>query len=313
MESIIEKMPPALASEEVAIVEPERLNDKRYINKYLESVNKQLQAGERLAGCVETAAERKARILERYPSPFNKLIYAADYLVRRVWPKLPGLRKIYFALTKGKNRVISEMETYGRLYACGFKLVDSAETGGLLYFVAEKTGEPAYNMEATYGPLIKLKRVGKNGKMFKVYKFRTMSPYSEYIQQFIYERNGYDGGDNFANDTRITTVGKFMRKYWIDELPMLWNLLNGDLKLFGVRPVSAHYLSLFPKEFQEYRKRFKPGLIPPVYVEVPTTFDEIWQIEQRYLEAYDKAPLRTDISYLFRGIYSILFKRVRSS
>jgi lipopolysaccharide/colanic/teichoic acid biosynthesis glycosyltransferase len=304
MESIIEK---------VAIADKERLNDKRYLNKYLEEVNSCLQIGERLAGCVETAAARKARILDRYPYPFNKLIYAADYLIRRVWPKLPGLRKAYFALTKGKNRVISEMETYGRLYACGFKLVDSAETAGLLYFVAEKTGEPAYNMEATYGPLIKLKRVGKNGQLFKVYKFRTMSPYSEYIQQFIYERNGYDGGDNFANDTRITTVGKFMRKYWIDELPMLWNLLNGDLKLFGVRPVSAHYLSLFPKEFQEYRKKFKPGLIPPVYVEVPTTFDEIWQIEQRYLEAYEKAPLRTDISYLFRGIYSILFKRVRSS
>jgi lipopolysaccharide/colanic/teichoic acid biosynthesis glycosyltransferase len=140
-----------------------------------------------------------------------------------------------------------------------------------------------------------------------------MSPYSEYIQQFIYERNGYDGGDNFRDDTRITTLGQFMRKYWLDELPMLWNWLRGDLKLFGVRPVSAHYLSLFPEDFQAYRKKFKPGLIPPVYVEVPKTFDEIWQIERRYLEEYEKAPLRTDWSYLRRAFYNIVIKRVRSS
>lgn len=291
------------------IIDTEKLNDKRYINKYLESVNQQLQVGERLAGRVETAAHRKERLTSRYP----KAVYAADYLLHRVCPKMPVLRKGYFALTGGKGRVLSEMETYGRLYSCGFKLVDSIDMNGILHFVAEKTGEPAFNMEATYGPLIKLRRVGKGGKMFKVYKFRTMSPYSEYIQQFIYERNGYDGGDNFRNDTRITTVGKFMRKYWLDELPMIWNLLNGDLKIFGVRPVSAHYLSLFPEEFQEYRKKFKPGLIPPVYVEVPTTFDEIWQIEKRYLEAYEKGGLRTDMQYLFRAFYNIFIKRVRSS
>ena len=295
------------------IINLRRLNDIRYINKFLESVNRNLRPGGYFAGCVETALSRKERLMARYPRPLNKVIYAFDYLIKRVWPKLPWLRTAYFALTKGRNRVISEMESYGRLYSCGFRLTDSTESGGMLYFLAEKTGDPVYNMEATYGPIIKLRRVGKNGKMFKVFKFRTMSPYSEYIQQFIYERNGYDGGDNFRDDTRITTLGKFMRKSWLDELPMLWNLLRGDLKLFGVRPVSAHYLSLFPEVFQEYRKKFKPGLIPPVYVEIPQTFDEIWQIEQRYLEAYEKEPLRTDLRYMGRAFYNIFIKRVRSS
>lgn len=304
---------PAGSEALAGIVNLQRLNDIRYINKFLESVNRNLRPGGYFAGCSETALRRKERFLAQYPRPLNKLLYAFDFLLVRVWPKLPYLRGSYFALTQGQNRVISEMETYGRLYSCGFKLIDSAELGGKLYFLAEKTGEPAYNMEATYGPLIKLRRVGKNGKMMKVLKFRTMSPYSEYIQQFIYERNGYDGGDNFRDDTRITTLGKFMRKYWIDELPMLWNLLRGDLKLFGVRPVSAHYLSLFPEEFQEYRKKFKPGLIPPVYVEIPKTFDEIHEVERRYLEAYEKAPLTTDIRYFARAFYNIFIKRIRSS
>ncbi|MBK8489365.1 MAG: sugar transferase [Saprospirales bacterium] len=326
MESVINKPIPDTAPPEVArflnknlegahnyLVNLTRLNDIRYINKFLESANQQLPLEGRFAGCVEVSQRRKERILKKYPKPFNKLYYGADFLVKRVWPKLPYLRGSYFALTQGRNRVVSEMETYGRLYSCGFRLVDTIEHEEKLYFIAEKTGEPAYNTEATYGPLINLRRVGQHGKLFKVYKMRTMSPYSEYIQQFIYERNGYDGGDNFKDDTRITTLGQFMRKYWIDELPMIWNLVRGDLKIFGVRPVSAHYLSLFPEEFQEYRKKFKPGLIPPVYVEVPNTFDEIWQIEQRYLEAYEQAPLKTDLHYLGKAFYNIFIKRVRSS
>lgn len=295
------------------IINLRRLNDIRRINKFLESANRGLRQGGYLAGCAETSERRKERLMAKYPKPLNTLFYAVDFLFRRVWPKLPYVRGAYFALTQGRNRVISEMEIYGRLYACGFKLLDSSESGDMLYFLAEKTGEPAYNTEATYGPIIKLRRVGKDGKMFKVFKFRTMSPYSEYIQQFIYERNGYDGGDNFRNDTRITTLGKFMRKYWIDELPMLWNLLRGDLKFFGVRPVSAHYLSLFPEEFQEYRKKFKPGLIPPVYVEIPQTFEDIYEIERRYLQAYEKEPLRTDLRYLGKAFHNIVIKRVRSS
>lgn len=295
------------------IINLRRINDIRRINKFLESANRSLREGGYIAGCVETSQRRKERILSRYPKPVNQVFYAFDYLVKRVWPKLPYLRSVYFFLTGGRNRVISEMETYGRLYSCGFKLLDSMESEDKLFFLAVKTGDPAYNTEATYGPVIKLRRVGKNGKVFKVYKFRTMSPYSEYIQQFIYERHGYEGAENFRNDTRVTTLGKFMRKYWLDELPMIWNLARGDLKLFGVRPVSAHYLSLFPEPFQEYRKKFKPGLIPPVYVEVPKTFEEIYQIEQRYLEAYEKEPWRTDLRYFGKALHNIFFRKVRSS
>jgi lipopolysaccharide/colanic/teichoic acid biosynthesis glycosyltransferase len=297
----------------VDVAEQERLNDKRRVNKYLESVNERLPIGGTFEARVESARARKRAMLDRYPRPFNKMIYGVDYLLHRVWPKLPYARALYFALTKGRGRVMSEMEVIGRLYACGFRMMRTSAEGNEIRFLVEKVGEPAYDMEATYGPLIRLRRVGRNGSIIKVYKFRTMSPYSEYIQAYIFERNGYDGGTGFRDDTRITTVGAFMRKYWLDELPMLWNLLNGGLKLFGVRPVSRQYLSMFPEDFQAYRKRFKPGLIPPIVVNPPKTFDEIWMCEKTYLEEYERRPYTTDLRYFFKAVYNIVIKRVRSA
>lgn len=294
------------------IINLHRLNDIRYVNKFLESANRKLQMGGYLLGCVEPSELRKARLMERFPRPFNKIFYSFDYLVKRVWPKLPVLRRPYFFLTQGRNRVISEMETYGRLYSCGFRLADSVEANGKLYFLAEKTGEPDYNTEATYGPFIKLRRVGKNGKIVKVYKLRTMAPYSEYVQQLIYERNGLGTGAKFKDDPRITTVGYYLRKYWLDELPMLYNFIKGDVKFFGVRPISKHYFSLYPEEFQNFRKKFKPGLIPPVYVEIPKCIEDTIDIERRYLQAYEKQPLLTDLRYTCKAFYNIFIKMVRS-
>lgn len=289
-----------------------RLNDIRYINKFLEAVNESLPVGGILVGNVETSQQRQQRLKSRIPGPFKKIFLFFDYMLVRVWPKLPYLKKLYFGLTKGRNRVISEMETYGRLYSCGFTLAKSEEIGGKLHFIAEKAKEPDYNTEATYGPIIKLRRVGKGGKLLKVYKFRTMSPYSEYVQGLIYEWNGLGSGAKFKDDPRITPLGKFMRKYWIDELPMLWNLVRGDLKIFGVRPISPHYFGLYPPEFQEYRRKFKPGLIPPVYVEIPNSVEDTVDIERRYLQAYERNPLKTDISYTYRAIYNILIRKTRS-
>ncbi len=302
--------PPVLSG---LMVGTEKLNHVRFINKYLESINDLLVAGGYFVGCVETAEERKNRILEKYPKPISKSYYVLDYGVKRVLPKVPHARKVYFGITKGRNRVISEMETYGRLFSCGYRLVDSIKCDGLLYFIAQKVDTPDFNMEATYGPLIKLKRIGKGGKLIKVYKFRTMYPYSEYLQAFVYDRYGLQDGGKLNNDPRINTVGRLMRRYWLDELPMLINLLRGDLKIVGVRPISRHYMSLYPEAFQEYRKKFKPGLIPPFYADLPTTLEEIVASEERYLRAYEKSPLATDLRYLYRSFVNIFFKKARSN
>ena len=295
------------------IVNLKRINDIRFINKFFESVNRKLIDGGFFIGCVETKEQRKTRLLKKYPPILNRIYYFFDYIVKRVFPKFKLTKRIYFFLTRGENRVVSKAETFGRLYSCGFKIVNEREIHGWLYYIARKTREPFYDMEPTYGPFVKLHRVGKNGKIINVYKLRTMHPYAEYLQEYIYDKSKLREGGKFKDDFRITTAGKIFRKFWIDELPMLINLLRGDLKIVGVRPLSKHYFSLYSKELQEKRTKTKPGLIPPFYVDLPKTLDEIQASEMKYLDSYLKRPFLTDLRYFWKAIWNIIFKKARSS
>jgi lipopolysaccharide/colanic/teichoic acid biosynthesis glycosyltransferase len=221
-------------------------------------------------------------------------------------------KKIYFALTNGRNMVLSRAEMLGRLYSCGFSIVAESFIKPYSYFVVKKIKKPAFDTNASYGPIYRMKRIGKNGKIIKVYKFRTMHPYSEYLQEYVYETNKLDEGGKFKNDFRITEMGRFFRKFWLDELPMFYNLIKGDLKLFGVRPLSEHYLSLYTEGLIQRRRKYKPGLVPPYYVDMPKTIEEIMASEEKYMDAYDKTPFTTDFKYFFKAMGNILFKKARS-
>lgn len=290
-----------------------RINDIKRINKYFEAVNSKLPIDGLFIGCVETKGDRKERILKKYPPVLAHIYYTFDFIFKRIFPKLPITKKIYFKITGGRNRVLSKTETLGRLYSCGFSILDESKVNGKLYFVARKIDEPAFDDEPSYGPICKMRRFGKDGKTINVYKFRTMHPYSEYLQQYVYEKNKLQEGGKFKNDFRISTLGKFMRKYWLDELPMIINLFKGDLKIVGVRPLSKQYLSLYSEELKQKRLQFKPGLIPPFYADLPKTLDEIMESETRYLNQYSKHPIRTDIKYFFASLKQILFKKARSN
>ena len=164
-----------------------------------------------------------------------------------------------------------------------------------------------------YGPLIKLRRVGKDGRWFNVYKLRTMHPYSEYLQQYMLDNYGLQEGGKFANDVRVTTLGAFARKYWLDELPMFINFFKGDMKFVGVRPLSRQYFSLYTPDLQEKRTKFKPGLFPPFYADMPKTLDDIQDSEMRYLTmCEEKGCFYTDIYYMWRIFVNIVFKKARS-
>jgi lipopolysaccharide/colanic/teichoic acid biosynthesis glycosyltransferase len=139
-----------------------------------------------------------------------------------------------------------------------------------------------------------------------------MHPFAEFVQAYLHEKNGLAACGKFKNDFRVSTGGRLIRKYWIDELPMLYNLLKGDIKLVGVRPISEQYLSLYPETLRTYRSGFKPGLLPPFYSDLPKSFDEILKSELTYLKAYEKAPLRTDISYFIRILKNIFIHQARS-
>jgi lipopolysaccharide/colanic/teichoic acid biosynthesis glycosyltransferase len=296
-----------------SIVNLRMVNGIQRINKFFESVNAKLPYGGIYINSAETYPLRKKRILKKFPPVINYIYYFFDYIFTRVFPKLPVTKKIYFYITLGRNRVISRAETLGRLYSCGFECIEEKFIDGYLYFIVRKIKEPAYDDNPTYGLFVRMQRYGKNGKLIGVYKMRTMHAYSEYLQEYIYKKNKLQDGGKFKDDFRVTGAGRFMRRFWLDELPMIFNLLKGDMKLVGVRPLSKQYFNLYTEELKEKRLRFKPGLIPPFYADMPNTFDEIMDSEDRYLNAYAQNPLWTDIKYFFQALYNIVFKRARSN
>jgi lipopolysaccharide/colanic/teichoic acid biosynthesis glycosyltransferase len=295
-----------------SIVNLKRINDIRFVNKFQEAVNEKLPIGGIYIGLVETMEQRTDRLMNKYLPGISHVYTFLDFQFKRVLPKIPFFKKLYFFVTNGRNRVISKAESLGRLVCCGFKIIEIRNIGNQMYFVGKKVQEPHYDLNPSYGPLFAMNRVGKDGKIFKVYKFRTMYPYAEYLQEYIYEQNKLDQGGKFANDFRVTKWGAFMRKCWIDELPMLINLFRGELKLVGVRPISRHYFSLYTKELQEKRINAKPGLLPPFYSDMPKTLEEIVDSELKYLHSYKKNPFSTDFRYFVSILNNIVFRKSRS-
>lgn len=288
------------------------LNDIKKINKYLQAMSIKIENNGLLICYAYTNQTRKEKFMNRFPIGVNQFLYFFYFLYKRVWPKLPYFKRIYFYFTQGKDRAISHAEVLGRLYSCGFELVDYKQIDYKTWYVMKKTSSPIFDFKPTYGPLIKLSRIGKNGEKINVYKLRTMHPYSEFIQDFIYQKNDLAKGGKFNDDFRISSAGKIFRKFWVDELPMIINIFRGDIKLVGVRPLSEQYFNLYPEEFRKYRVNFKPGLLPPYYLDLPKNIDEIVASEKKYLEHYEKKPFKTDVKYFFLILKNILFKRVRS-
>ncbi len=290
------------------------LNQIRGINKMFGTVNDHLPDDGLFVVNFKANKYVKKEFLEKYPPVINWMFYIAYFFYKRVVPKMFMTSRFYYDITEGKNRLLSTTEVLGRLCYCGFEIVDEEVIGDQTYIIARRSFRPQTVERRMYGIFVRLNRVGKNGKIFKVYKFRTMHPYSEYLQSYIHERYGLQDGGKFAHDRRVTTLGHFMRKYWIDELPMLLNLIKGDMKVVGVRPISQHYFSLYNKELQEKRTHHKPGLLPPFYADMPKTLDEIQESEMRYLNRCEqKGTFATDFLYFWKIVYTILFKKARSN
>lgn len=288
------------------------INNIRRINKFHEAVNDKLIDNGIYLTCAETLSEREKRIKDKVPYGLKNIFSVVDFIYKRVLPKLPWIKQIYFAITNGHNRVISKSEILGRLISCGFEIIEYFEFNNLMYVISKKIRKPEYNMLVSYGPLFKMKRVGYKGEIIGVYKLRTMYPYSEYCQALIIKENDLDKSGKIYNDFRVTNWGRIFRRFWIDELPMFINFFKGELNIVGIRPLSQNYFSRYPKELQKLRIKIKPGLIPPYYADMPTNFDEILESERQYIISKLKNPIRTDINYFFKAFVNIVFKGARS-
>lgn len=289
------------------------LNDQIKLNDYLLSVGNILNDKGVFVGALLPHHYRYRRYLKKYSFYLGNLLYFFDFLWKRVMPKIPLTREIYFTFSKEKDRAISLAEGLGRLVYCGYKVLDLVAVDDVVYFAAVKNGSYNPDKKFFYSPIFKMKRVGKNGQPIFVYKLRTMYPYSEFIQDFVYNHNKLETGGKFKDDFRVPIWGKLFRKLWIDELPMLINWVKGELKIVGVRPISNHYLSLYSEEHQERRKRFKPGLIPPFYADMPNSIEEIEFSEKKYMDAYEKNPIKTDFNYFIKVLNNIVIKNKRSA
>lgn len=186
------------------------------------------------------------------------------------------------------------LDIFGGL--CGVLL-----TGLITLFVA-----PAIKLNSP-GPIFySQKRVGQNGRVFKIYKFRSMYFDADQRLEELKEQNELNGAVfKIKNDPRITKVGKFLRKTSLDEFPQFWNVLRGDMSLVGTRPPTLNEV----EEYERYHRRrlsIKPGLTGMWQVSGRndiSDFEEIYRLDVQYIDHWS---LTLDIKILFRTVWTVL-------
>ena len=156
------------------------------------------------------------------------------------------------------------------------------------------------------GPvLFSQKRVGKNGKEFEMYKFRSMVVNAEELKEKLVAKNEMSGPMfKMKDDPRVTKVGKFIRKTSLDELPQLWNVIKGDMSLVGPRPSLPKEVAEF-EEWMYRRLEVKPGLTCYWQVSGRNNIDfEDWmKLDIKYV---DERSIWIDIKLIFKTVW-VLF------
>lgn len=135
------------------------------------------------------------------------------------------------------------------------------------------------------GPIFFIQeRIGKNLRTFKVYKFRTMKHNPDVNSPKI----------TIACDSRITSIGKFLRKYKIDELPQLFNVLKGEMSFVGPRPEVKEYVELYESDYQRLL-RIRPGITDPASLRFSDE-EAILSLSENWEEEYKKRILPEKIA-----------------
>ena len=158
------------------------------------------------------------------------------------------------------------------------------------------------------GAIFRQRRVGRDGKLFWLYKFRTMCPDAEEQLNELLSQNQMDGPVfKIEDDPRITRVGRFLRKTSLDELPQLLNVLRGDMSIVGPRPALPREVELY-SDYQRQRLYVTPGLscywqIAPHRNEM--SFDEWVALDLKYIQ---ERSFWVDWKIIFLTVRAMLMK-----
>ena len=138
------------------IVNVRSLNNIRGINKMFSMANEKLPDNGLYVGVFKDKHVKKQQILQKYPAGINWIFYTFYYFVKRVIPKLFLTKRLYYDITRGKRRVLSKTEVFGRLYFCGFEIVSEKKIDHYTYFVARRRQEPPMYKNVDTDPLYRL-------------------------------------------------------------------------------------------------------------------------------------------------------------
>lgn len=149
--------------------------------------------------------------------------------------------------------------------------------------------------------------IGTDGRPIKGYKFRTMVQNADDLKKELLDRNEMDGPVfKIKDDPRVTPVGRWLRKFSIDELPQLWSVLKGDMSLVGPRPPLATEYAHFT-DAQKRKLSVRPGMTSLWHVRgKPRDFDEWVRLDLEYIERWS---LGLDLQILFKTTFVVLTGR----
>ena len=194
-------------------------------------------------------------------------------------------------------------ENRKRIYEISKRAIDIIGAGSGLLLLSPVIAIVACAVKFTSkGPVFfSQKRVGKNGELFDMYKFRSMVVNAEELKEKLAHQNEMSGPMvKMKDDPRVTKVGKFIRKTSLDELPQLWNVLKGDMSLVGPRPSLPKEVAQFEKWMYK-RLSVKPGLTCFWQVSGRNNIDfEDWmKLDIKYV---DERNIWIDIKLIFKTV-----------
>ena len=204
------------------------------------------------------------------------------------------VKKIKLDPSKVKGRLVYHTIKRGfDILASGVALVLLSPLFGILTVkIKKEDGGPAFYSQT---------RIGKNGKPFKMWKFRSMIVNADKMVKQLEEQNEIDGAMfKIKDDPRVTKIGHVIRKYSLDELPQLWNVLKGDMSLVGPRPPLPMEVADYT-DYDKLRLTVTPGCtgLWQVTKRNDADFDEMVELDLEYI---NKSSLWFDFKILLKTV-----------